>query len=131
MDAAIAIVPSDRISFGWTDGCIPDLPGWRRGGKHTSHDRDFHRSCAVFAAIALLTFSRGTAMAETITFDADVVGTLPAGWVAGVTGRGDARWSVEADAGAPSKPNVLKQSGAGEIPWCVVRTRRWPTASSK
>jgi hypothetical protein len=39
--------------------------------------------------------------------------------VEGVTGRGTPRWTVESDASAPSKPNVLKQSGAGTFPWCV------------
>ena len=60
-----------------------------------------------------------TAYAETINFDRDEVGKVPAGWTAGVTGRGAPRWAVEADATAPSKPNVLKQSGQGTFPWCV------------
>ena len=58
-------------------------------------------------------------MAETINFDADVAGTAPAGWTAGVTGRGTPRWTVETDDGAPSTPNVLRQSGRGDFPWCV------------
>jgi hypothetical protein len=58
-------------------------------------------------------------MAETSNFDADMVGATPAGWVAGVTGRGSFRWTVEADASAPSRPNVLKQGGRGDFPWCV------------
>jgi len=58
-------------------------------------------------------------MGETFTFDQDQVGALPAGWKAGVTGRGTPKWSVEADATAPSPPNVLKQSGSGTFPWCV------------
>ena len=57
--------------------------------------------------------------AETITFDQDAVGSLPGGWMAGVTGRGTAKWSVDADPTAPSPPNVLKQSGTGTFPWCV------------
>jgi len=57
--------------------------------------------------------------AETITFEQDTAGSVPSGWTAGVTGRGSHRWTVEADAGAPSKPNVLKQSGRGDFPWCV------------
>ena len=61
------------------------------------------------------------AFAETINFDADRVGGLPAGWTAGVTGRGAHRWEVAADASAPSAPNVLKQSGRGDFPWCVKR----------
>jgi hypothetical protein len=60
-------------------------------------------------------------MAETIRFDDDAVGALPSRWIAGVTGRGSHHWRVEADASAPSQPNVLKQSGRGDFPWCVVR----------
>ena len=58
-------------------------------------------------------------MAEMINFDTDPAGTAPRGWTAGVTGRGTHRWTVEADAGAPSMPNALKQSGRGDFPWCV------------
>ena len=61
----------------------------------------------------------GAAQAEMITFDKDVPGMLPAGWIAGVTGRGTAHWAVAADARAPSPPNVLTQSGTGDFPWCV------------
>lgn len=57
--------------------------------------------------------------AATLNFDQDHPGTLPDGWIAGVTGRGSPHWSVEADASAPSAPNVLKQSGTGDFPWCV------------
>ena len=60
-----------------------------------------------------------TTRAETFSFDRDTPGALPAGWRAGVTGRGSPKWSVEADASAPSKPNVLKQAGSGTFPWCV------------
>lgn len=59
-------------------------------------------------------------MAETVSFDKDVVGGLPAGWVAGVTGKGSPKWAVESDASAPSGTNVLKQSGSGTFPWCVM-----------
>ncbi len=59
-------------------------------------------------------------MADTINFDADAIASLPSGWTAGVTGRGAHHWTVEADASAPSSRNVLKQSGQGDFPWCVV-----------
>jgi len=59
------------------------------------------------------------AIAETINFDADPVGAAPSGWTTGVTGRGAQRWTVEADDSAPSRPNVMKQSGRGDFPWCV------------
>ena len=58
-------------------------------------------------------------MAATTNFDTDAIGTAPAGWTAGVTGRGTHRWTIESEAGAPSKSNVLKQSGRGDFPWCV------------
>jgi hypothetical protein len=59
------------------------------------------------------------AAAGTVTFDKDTVGALPSGWVAGSTGRGKPKWAVEADPTAPSRPNVLKQSGSGNFPWAV------------
>lgn len=58
-------------------------------------------------------------LAQTISFDEDAAGAVPAGWRVGVTGRGSPKWSIESDATAPSKPNVLKQSGSGTYPWCV------------
>ena len=71
------------------------------------------------AAIAALATA---ARAETVNFDADRTGVPPAGWVCGSTGGGRPRWLVEADASAPSRPNVLKQSGSGTFPWCVKQT---------
>ena len=60
-----------------------------------------------------------TSHAETFSFDNDAPGALPKGWRQGVTGRGSPRWTVEPDASAPSRPNVLRQSGSGTFPWCV------------
>jgi len=57
--------------------------------------------------------------AETENFDSSATGAPPAGWTAGVTGSGKARWEVTAEPSAPSKPNVLVQSGRGAFPWCV------------
>ena len=69
-------------------------------------------------ALSALASSLG---ATTLNFDADRVGTVPEGWIGGVTGRGAPHWSVEADTSAPSAPNVLKQSGKGDFPWCVMK----------
>ena len=79
------------------------------------------KTCAISLVIGwcALTLLQETAMAETISFDQDKVGALPAGWKSGVTGRGSPQWTVEADATAPTQPNVLKQSGSGTFPWCV------------
>jgi hypothetical protein len=69
--------------------------------------------------IATTIFAAQAAFAETENFDKAKAGALPAGWTAGVTGRGTPQWSVSADAKAPSAPHVLTQSGSGTFPWCV------------
>jgi len=79
-------------------------------------DPKLSKSSLVLAALV----SAG-AHANPIGFDTDKRGALPAGWTAGVTGRGTPKWAVEADGTAPSAPNVLKQSGAGTFPWCVMK----------
>jgi len=79
-----------------------------------------YNQALLFAVLAI-------ASASTITpvlaegFDQDKVGASPRGWSCGVTGRGTPVWSVQADATAPSKPNVLIQSGNGTFSWCVKR----------
>lgn len=57
--------------------------------------------------------------AESVNFDDAKTSEVPKGWTAGVTGTGTPTWTIEADASAPSKPNVLKQSGEGTYPYCV------------
>ena len=59
--------------------------------------------------------------APVIDFDTVTIGTLPADWTSGVTGRGAPKWAVTRDDTAPSPPNVLEQSGSGTFPWCVRR----------
>jgi hypothetical protein len=59
------------------------------------------------------------AFAETSNFDADLVGALPAGWTAGVTGGGSYHWEVAMETGVPGARKVLKQSARGDFPWCV------------
>jgi hypothetical protein len=71
------------------------------------------------AFLFLLFFIASEAMAETMSFDDVAIGSLPPGWTSGSTGGGKPKWAVEADASAPSKPNVLKQSGSGRFPWAV------------
>jgi hypothetical protein len=74
------------------------------------------------SSLVVAAFVSASAHANPIGFDADKPGSLPAGWTAGVTGRGAPKWAVEADVTAPSAPNVLKQSGSGTYPWCVVKS---------
>jgi len=58
------------------------------------------------------------ALANTVTFDNLPAGSAPAGWTATQTGTGNAKWTVEKDDSAPSRPNVLKQSGQATYPVC-------------
>jgi len=57
--------------------------------------------------VALATFVLMT-LAQTASFDS--AGVLPQGWKTGVTGHGEAHWSVVRDGSAPSGTNVLLQS---------------------
>ena len=68
---------------------------------------------------ALTIFAATAGFAQTVDFDKEKAGALPAGWISGVTGGGTSKWAVEADSTAPSRPHVLKQSGVGAFPWSV------------
>jgi 3-keto-disaccharide hydrolase len=54
--------------------------------------------------------------AKGVTFDADPVGAPPKGWTLTQTGKGTSKWTVEPDDTAPSKGQVLKQSGIAAFP---------------
>src|SRR6266852_5468333 len=68
--------------------------------------------------MAMIT-ATGLAIADTVNFDDAKAGAPPPGWTATQTGTGSAKWSVEKDDSAPSKPNVLKQSGEATFPVCI------------
>ena len=67
-------------------------------------------------AVAMTT---GLATAETVSFDDMKSGAPPLGWTATQTGSGTAKWAIEKDESAPSKPNVLKQSRQATFPVCI------------
>jgi hypothetical protein len=74
------------------------------------------------ALILVVALTAARAGAETENFDSTKDGALPAGWLPGITGPGQAYWAVTADPTAPSAPNVLKQSGkvaSHSYPWCI------------
>jgi hypothetical protein len=73
------------------------------------------------AQCAALPTRKGVTVSEIVSFDNDPVGSVPASWIAGVTGQGASQWTVEREPSAPSPPNVLKQGGTGDFPWCVRR----------
>src|SRR5436190_23864750 len=51
------------------------------------------------------------------TFDQST--QLPRGWQSGITGQGSAKWEVVPEQSAPSKPNVLRQSGEATFAWAA------------
>ena len=55
-------------------------------------------------------------MAQAVNFDSDAAGAAPKGWTLTMTGRGVPKWTVERDDSAPSKGQVLKQSGTATYP---------------
>jgi hypothetical protein len=74
---------------------------------------------AMHTAIAIVFVVLLAAAAETVNFDKAEAGKPPAGWTATQTGSGQAKWAVVQDATAPSKPNVLRQSGEATYPVCL------------
>lgn len=86
--------------------------------------RKFVQSRTTLAGATALVIAAATAAAaETETFDGASAGAVPPAWTCGITGQGTPRWTVEADASAPSPPNVLKQSSktarGAAYPWCA------------
>lgn len=73
-----------------------------------------------YCFVLLLATASMTTAAQTLGYDKDRVGEPPSGWTCGKTGAGNPKWTVEADATAPSPPNVLRQSGRATFPWCVL-----------
>ena len=70
------------------------------------------------AAVVLTTAVLAAPTPDTVNFDNAAIGKPPAGWTSTKTGTGDAKWTIEKDDTAPSKPNVLKQSGVATYPVC-------------
>jgi 3-keto-disaccharide hydrolase len=68
--------------------------------------------------IIAMTIATGIAVAGTLNFDDMKTGAPPPSWTATQTGSGTAKWAVEKDNSAPSRPNVLKQSGQATFPVC-------------
>src|SRR6266446_658219 len=69
--------------------------------------------------ITMSTVSASIALADTVNFDDLKAGAPPPGWTTTKTGQGEAKWEIIADNSAPSKPNVLKQSGEATYPICI------------
>jgi hypothetical protein len=73
------------------------------------------RTSSILAAL----FVMAVGSTEIVNFDKAEVGKAPSGWTATQTGSGRAQWAIVQDDSAPSKPNVLKQSGQATYPVCM------------
>ncbi len=77
------------------------------------------------ALLVLTAFEATAAVAQTVNFDTAEAGKPPRGWTVTITGSGQPKWTVEKDDSAPSKPDVLKQSGEvprSSFPLCIQDT---------
>src|SRR5437870_6440365 len=74
---------------------------------------------AALVLVAFCILARAAAADMKITFDKTNPGELPKGWEAGITGKGKAKWEVVTDDSAPSRSNVLKQSGEATFCWAA------------
>jgi hypothetical protein len=54
--------------------------------------------------------------AQSVDFQGDTAGAPPKGWTITMTGKGTPKWTVERDDTAPSKGQVLKQTGKATYP---------------
>lgn len=75
-------------------------------------------STALILVIAAATAT--SAGAQTLGFEGDAAGAAPKGWTVAMTGKGAPKWAVVADDTAPSKPNVLQQSGTATYPLLIL-----------
>jgi hypothetical protein len=76
------------------------------------------KSYARWAIIAAILFSLevNDMSNHAVSFESTRIGTAPEGWTATLTGSGDPKWTVESDPTAPSRLNVVKQSGRATYP---------------
>jgi hypothetical protein len=71
------------------------------------------------ATMLAVTILGSVALTETVNFDSLATGAPPPGWAATKTGTGAPKWTIEKDDTAPSKANVLKQSGQATYRVCI------------
>lgn len=77
--------------------------------------RHLHARWAIIGAIFFL-LEVNDMSNHAISFESTRTGVAPEDWTATLTGSGDPKWTVESDDTAPSKSNVLKQSGRATYP---------------
>src|SRR6266567_182015 len=94
------------------------MPQQKPTGNQTRNS--YMETLRTLQTLALMTsLTNSKALSESVNFDDLKTGAPPPGWTATKTGKGAAKWAVVADDSAPSKPNVLKQSGVATYPVCI------------
>jgi len=94
------------------------MPQQKPTGNQTRNS--YMETLRTLQTLALMTsLTNSKALSESVNFDDLKTGAPPPGWTATKTGKGAAKWAVVADDSAPSKPNVLKQSGEATYPVCI------------
>jgi hypothetical protein len=101
------------MPFGWAQAQRCSIDAWTPIEILTINMK------AIPTIVFMSSLMSGIVGAETVNFDACKTGSAPPGWTATLTGQGEAKWEVVADETAPSKPNVLKQSGVATYPVCL------------
>jgi hypothetical protein len=74
---------------------------------------------AIHSLTVIAALLAAAASAETVNFDGAKSGAPPSGWTSAKTGKGEPKWTIEKDDTAPSKTNVLKQSGEATYPVAI------------
>src|SRR4029450_11876544 len=88
-----------RVRAGSCGAVRSDARRWLARHSHRVHKSDMKTTLVLILAAA-------SALAETDNFDDAKPGALPKGWSSAVTGSGNAKWTIEKDDTAPTKPNV-------------------------
>src|SRR6266581_3298907 len=86
---------------------------------HSEEPRQETQVITMVTIALATTMLASVALAQTDNFDNLNAGAPPPGWTATKTGSGAPKWTIEKDDTAPSKPNVLKQSGTATYPVCI------------
>jgi hypothetical protein len=88
---------------------------YKLGKPGTRQMRHPHVRWAIIAA-ALFLLEVNDMSNHAVSFEGNQTGAAPEGWTATLTGSGDPKWTIESDETAPSKSNVVKQSGRATYP---------------
>ncbi len=92
---------------------VIEWPEIRGGDRDEDEQRERASAVSMIATVEAAAPQEAAGKELTYNFDSDATGQSPAHFHGALTGRGvQPQWVVQADASAPSKPNVLAQTSA-------------------